>query len=101
MYGAHSLHAQCMACSTAILVSAEILLGIMKQHGYSRTYSPEAANVVLLNTCSIREKAEQKVRLSHAALPLPFCSHQCMGGGGGGGGNTEVVKGESTPSAVN
>ena len=51
------------------MVSAEILLGIMKQHGYSRTHSPEAANVVLLNTCSIREKAEQKVRSSHAPCP--------------------------------
>lgn len=37
----------------------------MKRHGYVRTLSPEAADVLLLNTCSIRDKAEQK------ALPSP------------------------------
>ncbi len=42
---------------------AEILLGILRQHGYVQASTPEAADVVLLNTCSIREKAEQKVRV--------------------------------------
>ena len=53
----------------------------------SERLSPEAANVLLLNTCSIREKAEQKVRLSlHAALPLPYAASQPVHGGGGWGG---------------
>jgi len=30
-------------------------------HGYKRTNSPERADLILLNTCSIREKAEEKV----------------------------------------
>ena len=41
--------------------NAEILLGILGQHGYVETPDPENASVILLNTCSIRDKAEQKV----------------------------------------
>lgn len=41
--------------------NAEILLGILGQHGYKETPDPEGASVILLNTCSIRDKAEQKV----------------------------------------
>ena len=57
----------------AVVRFAEILLGIMQQHGYVRTPSPEAANVLLLNTCSIRDKAEQKALPSpaHAMLLAP------------------------------
>ena len=40
---------------------AEILLGILAQRGYSRTVEPLDADVVLLNTCAIREHAEQKI----------------------------------------
>ena len=41
--------------------NAEILLGILGQQGYVETPDPEGASVILLNTCSIRDKAEQKV----------------------------------------
>ena len=40
---------------------AEILLGILAQRGYARTAEPLEADVVLLNTCAIREHAEQKI----------------------------------------
>ncbi|BDA45610.1 CDK5 regulatory subunit-associated protein 1 [Coccomyxa sp. Obi] len=39
----------------------EILLGILAQHGFTRAKDPAGANVILLNTCAIREKAEQKI----------------------------------------
>jgi hypothetical protein len=39
----------------------EVLLGILSQHGYTRTPEPLHADVVLLNTCAIRERAEQKI----------------------------------------
>ena len=41
--------------------SAEILLGILAQRGFTRAKDPAGANVILLNTCAIREKAEQKI----------------------------------------
>lgn len=40
---------------------SEQLLGILSQSGYSATEKPEDAQLILLNTCAIREKAEQKV----------------------------------------
>ncbi|WP_448520848.1 tRNA (N6-isopentenyl adenosine(37)-C2)-methylthiotransferase MiaB [Schleiferia thermophila] len=46
---------------------SEIVASILAGEGYSTTKNPEDADLVLLNTCSIREKAEQTVRnrLSH------------------------------------
>ena len=39
----------------------EILLGILSQQGYRRTAKAADADVVLLNTCAIRDHAEQKI----------------------------------------
>ncbi len=41
---------------------SEIVSSIMKENGYDTTSEFESADVVFLNTCSIREKAEQTVR---------------------------------------
>ncbi len=41
---------------------SEIVASILAQHGYSLTSNIFDADLVLLNTCSIREKAEQTVR---------------------------------------
>lgn len=43
------------------LADTEIVLGILKKQGYDVTDKPEEADVVLLNTCSIRENAEQRI----------------------------------------
>lgn len=43
------------------LADTEIVLGILKRQGYDVTDNPEKADVVLLNTCSIRENAEQRI----------------------------------------
>jgi len=40
---------------------SEKLAGIMEREGYSKADAPEQADVILLNTCSIREKAAEKV----------------------------------------
>ncbi len=40
---------------------AEQLLGVLHRAGYRATDRPEEADLILLNTCAIREKAEQKV----------------------------------------
>lgn len=41
---------------------SEIVSSIMSKEGYDTTASYELADVILINTCSIREKAEQTVR---------------------------------------
>ena len=41
---------------------SEIVASILSKEGYGLTADPEGADVVLLNTCAIRENAELKVR---------------------------------------
>jgi len=45
----------------------ELVMGILKNQGYQLARDIESANVILLNTCSIRDNAEQKIyhRLEH------------------------------------
>lgn len=42
---------------------SEIVASILSQQGYNTTANVEEADLILLNTCSIREKAEQTVRM--------------------------------------
>jgi len=41
---------------------SEIVMSIMKDNGFDTTSSADSADVIFLNTCSIRDNAEQKVR---------------------------------------
>src|SRR5678809_1275273 len=41
---------------------SEIVASILGNHGFGATRNFEEADLILLNTCSIREKAEQTVR---------------------------------------
>ena len=41
---------------------SEVVASILKKDGYELTDDSKSANLVLLNTCSIRDKAEQSVR---------------------------------------
>src|SRR5574337_14352 len=43
------------------LADTELLLGHLGRHGYRRARSPADADVILLNTCAIREHAEDRV----------------------------------------
>jgi len=40
---------------------SEKVIGTLLSEGYSQVAQPEAADLILYNTCSIRDKAEQKV----------------------------------------
>ncbi len=40
---------------------SEIVMGVLNDNGYAHTADIAKADVVLLNTCSIREKAEEKI----------------------------------------
>jgi tRNA-2-methylthio-N6-dimethylallyladenosine synthase len=43
------------------MADTEIVLGILKKQGYDVTNKPDNADVILLNTCSIRDNAEQRI----------------------------------------
>jgi len=43
------------------LADTELLFGHLGRHGYRRTDDPAGADVILLNTCAIREHAEERV----------------------------------------
>ncbi len=43
------------------VADTEIVLGILNNKGYSQTKNADEADVVLFNTCSIRENAEQRI----------------------------------------
>src|SRR5437867_5187036 len=43
------------------VADTELMLGHLGAHGYRRTASPDEADVILLNTCAIREHAEARV----------------------------------------
>ena len=42
-------------------VDTELMLGHLRTHGWERTAAPEGADLILLNTCAIREHAEARV----------------------------------------
>lgn len=43
------------------LADTEIVLGILQNNGYSVTKHSDEADIILVNTCSIRENAEQRI----------------------------------------
>ncbi|MDP4116305.1 MAG: tRNA (N6-isopentenyl adenosine(37)-C2)-methylthiotransferase MiaB [Bacteroidota bacterium] len=43
------------------VADSEIVMGILKNHGYDITSDINAADVILLNTCSVRDNAEQRI----------------------------------------
>ena len=44
------------------VADSEVVLSIMNEGGYAITQDAEAADVILVNTCSVRDNAEQRVR---------------------------------------
>jgi tRNA-2-methylthio-N6-dimethylallyladenosine synthase len=43
------------------IADTELLVGLLRPHGYTQTQTPAEADVILLNTCAIREHAEERV----------------------------------------
>src|SRR5262245_21992680 len=43
------------------VADSELMIGRLEGAGYERTESPSDADVILLNTCAIREHAEQRI----------------------------------------
>ncbi len=59
--GARQVYLETYGCQMNVSDS-EIVASLLREQGFGLTHSPEQADVVLLNTCAIRENAEQKVR---------------------------------------
>src|SRR6266513_3935322 len=67
----------------------ELMLGKLAESGYEKVEQPEGADVILINTCAIREHAEQRVigrlgemksRMKHdAVLGVTGCMAQRLG----------------------
>ena len=57
----NKLYIQSYGCQMNF-ADSEIVASILKKEGYTTTQDPQEANLILINTCSIREKAEQTVR---------------------------------------
>jgi tRNA-2-methylthio-N6-dimethylallyladenosine synthase len=43
------------------IADTELVLGLLQGGGYARTEDPARADLILLNTCAVREKAEERV----------------------------------------
>jgi tRNA-2-methylthio-N6-dimethylallyladenosine synthase len=43
------------------VADSELMLGVLAAHGYSQTDTPENADVLLVNTCAVRDNAELRV----------------------------------------
>jgi hypothetical protein len=54
------VHIETYGCAMNVSDS-EIVASVMKESGYEPTFSDDDADVILINTCSIRENAEQKI----------------------------------------
>ncbi len=65
-----TVYLETMGCQMNVLDS-ELVLGRLRALGYKAITDMTAADVVLLNTCSVREHAEQKVLSRLGALKKP------------------------------
>ena len=43
------------------VADSDLMLGLLAGGGYARTDDPKEADLILINTCAVREKAEEKV----------------------------------------
>lgn len=59
--GARHVYIETYGCQMNVSDS-EIVASVLRENGYGLTHDAQHADVVLLNTCAIRENAEQKVR---------------------------------------
>ena len=58
------------------VADTEVVFSILEKHGYGRTQEMDEADVIMANTCSIRDNAEQRILgriepVSYTHLTLP------------------------------
>src|SRR5467141_367878 len=57
---AKKLYIETVGCQMNVLDS-ELVVGSLRRQGYELTHDPKLADVILFNTCSVREHAEEKI----------------------------------------
>ena len=72
-----TVYIETMGCQMNVLDS-ELVLGQLRAEGYESCDDMTSADVVLLNTCSVRDHAENKVLSRLGALRLPKQQHRDM-----------------------
>ena len=50
------------------VADTDMMLGLLAQAGYARTEDPSGADVILINTCAVRERAVERVRARASVL---------------------------------
>lgn len=65
--GARRVYIETYGCQMNV-ADSEVVASVLTGEGYGLTLDAESADVILLNTCAIRENAEQKVRRRLAEL---------------------------------
>src|SRR5260370_42170416 len=55
-----SVYIETYGCQMNVSAS-ELMLGVLARDGYVRTDDPAAVDVMLVNTCAVRDHAEQRV----------------------------------------
>ena len=82
-----SVYLETYGCQMNV-ADSELILGTLSRAGYTRTAEPTAADVILINTCAIREHAEarvlgrvgdlarHKLRRPHVQIGLAGCMAQ-------------------------
>jgi tRNA-2-methylthio-N6-dimethylallyladenosine synthase len=63
------LYVETYGCQMNV-ADTELIFGTLAGHGYVRVASPDEADIILLNTCAIREHAEERVLGRLGALAL-------------------------------
>ena len=58
--GSKKLYIETYGCQMNVS-DTEVIFAIMARHGYDRTEDISAADIILANTCSIRDNAEQRI----------------------------------------
>lgn len=58
--GPKTVYIETYGCQMNV-ADTEVVLSIMRENGYGRTFDLTSADVVLVNTCAVRENAEQRV----------------------------------------
>jgi tRNA-2-methylthio-N6-dimethylallyladenosine synthase len=55
-----SIYIETYGCQMNV-ADSELMLGVLSRDGYVRTETPDGADVMLVNTCAVRDNAEQRV----------------------------------------
>ncbi len=56
----HRVYLETVGCQMNVLDS-EMIMALLRQQGYERVETPERADTILFNTCSVRQHAEEKI----------------------------------------